>query len=258
MNTMLQAENISFGYTSFKPLINSFSLELRQKELLGLIGPNGAGKTTLFRLLSGYLQPSQGAIFLSGRDVRHLSHRERAGLLAVVPQHVKFPLPYTVRQLVKLGRTSKLSPLLPLSDNDHQAIRDAINRMELDELADAPFDQLSGGESQRAILAAALAQEPTVLLLDEPTASLDLKHTVKLMELLDQLRGDGLAVMMISHDIELAARRCSRLILLNKGGIVAQGAPRDVITQELILKAYGCKVTVCRGQHGEPLLSHSA
>jgi iron complex transport system ATP-binding protein len=256
MTEILKAEKLSFAYNTAKPLLHELDLTVNRGDFLGLIGPNGAGKTTIFRLLSGFLKPHSGSVSLHGKDIRVISHRERAKIMAVVPQFITSPMPFTVRQVVEMGRTSRLSNIMPLSVEDRQAVQQALDEMDLVNLAENYFNQLSGGERQRTMIAAALAQEPEILLLDEPTAALDLGHTVKLMAILNSLRQRGITVMTISHDIELMARYCRQLILLRNGTILASGTPNEIITPEQIENAYGCKVEIVNGPQGEPLLSH--
>lgn len=241
---LIEAKNLQFGYTPDNLFLKDLSLGVQSADFLGLIGPNGSGKTTILKLLSGFLKPFSGKVFVKGQEIIHLNARDRARILAVVPQFVMSPMPYTVRQVVEMGRTSRLPLFAPLSHEDHEKVEKAINDMDLNALKSHRFNELSGGERQRTIIAAALAQEPEMLLLDEPTAALDLGHKIKLMRILKKLQSDGIAVMVISHDIELMARYCERLVLLHQGKVIASGRAPEIIRPDLIKQAYDCEVTI--------------
>jgi iron complex transport system ATP-binding protein len=256
MSAKLSAENISFAYPDTPPLLHDFSLELEPHSFTGLIGPNGAGKTTVFKILSGSLVPHKGRVCLNDRPIREIPHRERASRLAMVPQFVSTPMPYSVRQVVEMGRISRLSRFGWITRHDREQVERAMEEMDIIDMADKPFSNLSGGERQRTVTAASLAQEPEILLLDEPTASLDLGHSVRLMELLTELQSKrGMAIMLISHDIQLSAHYCSRLVLLRHGKIIADGPPDTVVTPEIIGETYHCRVETVKDSAGRPLLS---
>jgi len=242
MANVIQADKLKFGYSSEKLLLTDLSLSVRHGDFLGLIGPNGSGKTTILKLLSGFLQPFSGKVILKDQEISTLSSRERARILAVVPQFVMTPMPYTVRQIVEMGRTSRLPLFAPLRSEDHDFVEQSIKHMDLENLQTNLFNELSGGERQRTIIAAALAQEPEVLLLDEPTAALDLGHKIKLMRILKKLQERGIAMMVISHDIELMARYCDRLTLLYEGEVLISGTASEVIQPHFIKQAYDCDV----------------
>ena len=256
MKTGLHAENIYFSYPESSPLLEDFSFDLEDNSFTGLIGPNGAGKTTIFRILSGSLMPQRGMVYLEDKPVRDVPHRERASKLAMVPQFVSTPMPYSVRQIVEMGRISRLSRFGWMSRYDREQVEVAMQETDISDLANKQFSNLSGGERQRTMAAAALAQEPDILLLDEPTASLDLGHSVRLMELMVELQSKrGMAIMIISHDIQLCAHYCSRLVLLNQGKITADGTPAEVVTPDIIGRTYQCRVETVKDSTGRPLLS---
>ena len=252
MADVIQAVNLQFGYSHDKLLLTDLRLSVQQGDCLGLIGPNGSGKTTILRLLSGFLRPFSGEVILKNQKILTLNSRERACFLAVVPQLVITPMPYTVRQIVEMGRTARLALFAPLRHADHELVEQALNDMDLQSLQKHRFNELSGGERQRTIIAAALAQEPELLLLDEPTASLDLGHKIKLMRILKKLQARGIAIMVISHDIELMARYCARLTLLCEGKVLASGTAAEVIRPHLIKQAYDCDVEVSRNLDNIP------
>jgi iron complex transport system ATP-binding protein len=252
MAELIKAVNLEFGYNEQDMLLKDFNLKVESGDFLGLIGPNGAGKTTILRILSGFLEPLSGEVILKEKDIANVSSRKRAGIMAVVPQFVMTPMPYTVRQIVEMGRTASLPLFAPLSRHDKEIVQQSIDDMDLGSLSSHRFNELSGGERQRTIIAAALAQQPELLLLDEPTAALDLGHKIKLMRILKKQQERGIAVMVISHDIELMARHCKCLSLLYKGKILASGTAKEVIQPHLIKQAYDCDVEVKYAQNNVP------
>ncbi len=240
---LLDVRNVTFGY-SRQPVFYDVSLQVRSGEMLGLLGPNGSGKTTLLRLLSGVLLPDEGYVLLRGGDLRRWPRRAIARSVAVVPQELHLPFDFTVEQLVGLGRTPFINLLGTQSRRDRLLIREAMRVTGIATLAGRAFNELSGGERQRVLVAMALAQEPQLLLLDEPTAHLDIKYQIETLELLQLLnREHGLTVMAAMHDLNLAARYFQRLILFQRG-IVADGAPSAVLEAGLLSRVYGVQVQV--------------
>lgn len=256
MKSILNADRLTFGYCPDNLLLDKFNFGIEDKSFTALIGPNGSGKTTVFNLLTGYLKPLSGSVCFRDSSLKHIALRKRARLMAVVPQSINSALPYTVYQLVAMGRISRLSRFAVLSKHDKAQIEYAMTVMDISDLREQQFNCLSGGERQRTVIAAALAQEPEVLLLDEPTSSLDLGHANSLMRLLQQLNRDKqLTIMLISHDIQLAAHYCQRLTLMKAGKIIADGRPDAVIKPEYIMKAYNEPVNVICDDNGNLLLS---
>ena len=253
---LLKFEHVSFAYPGRGTLFAGLDLAFRKGEFAAVIGPNGSGKSTLLKLACGMLRPAAGRIVLDGRPLADLSAKERARKLAVTFQLADRTIPYRVRDLVMLGRIAHRKFYEPYNDDDVQAADRALASMEMADYAERPYAGLSGGEQQRVLLAAALAQEPEMLLLDEPTSALDLGSRFRLMKLLRAFAVKRkLTVVMISHDLELAARFAQRLILLNEGKIVADGGPADVVTPENIRSAYRCPAEVVIGPSGEPLIT---
>ncbi|HEY7347065.1 MAG TPA: ABC transporter ATP-binding protein [Ktedonobacterales bacterium] len=243
MNTLLQLENVTFGYES-QPLFADTSLSLETGEMVALLGPNGTGKTTLLKLATGALRPQRGRVLLDGRDLRSLARREIARRVAVVPQESSTPFAFTVRELVSLGRTPYLSFLGTESFADHRAIQEALEATGTGPLAGRIFNELSGGEKQRVVLALALAQQPDLLLLDEPTTHLDLKYQIGVLEVAQRLNQErGITIFATMHDLNLAARYFSRLILFQRG-IVADGPPVEVLQSRLLSRVYEVPVEV--------------
>jgi len=226
------------------PVVDRVEVTVADGEWLALIGPNGAGKTTLLRAIAR-LVPFSGEIALAGRPVTELSRGELARLVAVVPQEPTTPPWMTVAEYVLLGRTPHLGPLAKEGARDRDAAARSLARLDLLPLADRRLGTLSGGEKQRVVVARALAQEARIVLLDEPTASLDIGHQQQALELLDGLREEsGLTLVAAMHDLTLAALYADRMVLLDGGRVAADGAPGDVLTEEAIARHYGASTDV--------------
>ena len=226
------------------PVLQDVSATVEEGEWVALIGPNGAGKTTLLRALLG-LVPAGGSLRANGSELRELSRRELGRRLALVPQVPSLPPHMTVSEYVLLGRTPHLGYYRTESRRDRAATAAALARLDLLAFAGRRLGTLSGGERQRAVIARALAQEAPVLLLDEPTPSLDIGRGQQALELVDELRGDGgLTVLSAMHDLTLAAQYADRLLLLDRGRLVAGGTPVEVLRPELIARHYGAQVRV--------------
>jgi len=253
--TMLSVHSLCVSYTD-KEVLHDIDLQLARGELLGLIGPNGSGKTSLIRALSGVLRPASGQINIQGQDLSVLSEGERALRVAVVPQIAPLPPVFTVFECVALGRTPHLAWLGRLAPVDLQHIQQAMQAAEISHLSDRRAGELSGGEHQRVILARALAQACPILLLDEPTAHLDMQYQVALMRTISRLaHEDNLAVMIALHDLNLASRYADLVALLIHGRLDAVGDPGDVLTVERISNAYNLPVEVIRHPfHQVPLI----
>lgn len=225
-------------------VVDGVSFAVEAGEWVTLIGPNGAGKTTLLRSVAGLVRYG-GEIRLDGEPMRSLRRRELAQRVALVPQVPLMPAAMTVREYVLLGRTPYVSYIGRESNHDHAASEQALARLDLGSLAGRELGTLSGGERQRTVLARALAQEAPLLLLDEPTSALDAGRQQEALELIDELRLDaGLTVVATMHDLTLAGLYAPRLLLLSGGRVVADGAPPEVLTQELIAEHYGARVRV--------------
>lgn len=251
-SNMLSAENISFKYEGAPaPLLDDFSFSVSEREFSCLIGPGGAGKTTIFKILSGFIRPDSGKVLLRGRPISDYHATDRARLLAVVPQTARSSLPFTVRQIVGMGRFARLSRFASLSKPDRAHIDEAMEMMDVTRFAEKLYNHLSGGEKQRVRLAAALAQEPSIMLLDEPAASLDIGHSAALMKLLRRMNTErNIAIVIISHDIQTSAAFFDRMVLLREGRILADGNPSEVMTESLIGETYNCKVSIFTSPEG--------
>lgn len=240
---LLQVENLAFGYGDLA-LLYGVQVRIESGEMVGLLGPNGSGKTTLLRLLSGILQPQQGRIVLDGRELTHWGRRGIAQRVAVVPQELQVPFAFSVEQMVALGRTPFVNLFGSRTSRDREIVSAAMKLAEVDRLAERIFHELSGGERQRVTLAMALAQQPRLLLLDEPTSHLDIKYQIEMLELVRRLNHEtGVTVISAMHDLNLAARYFPRLLLFQRG-IVADGGPAEVLAPRLLQRVYGVAVQV--------------
>jgi iron complex transport system ATP-binding protein len=242
MSLLIEGLSVAYGR---RRVLHAVSLAVQPGEVLALIGPNGAGKSTLVRAVSGVIPADAGTVRLDGQDLLALAPMSRARRLAVVPQAVSLPPAFTAWETVLLGRTPYLNFLGQVSVRDEQVARRALERLDALDLAERRVGELSGGEQQRVLLARTLAQSTPVLLMDEPTAHLDLQHQLALMESARELaRQDGLAVLIALHDLNLAARYTDRLALLVAGRLLALGTPAEVLTPQTILQAYRVQVEV--------------
>ena len=241
----VDAQAVSFSVEA-KTLLDRVDMRAERGQFVGLIGPNGAGKSTLLRTLSGVLRHQQGAVWLEGSDLGAMPARDVAAMLALVPQIAPFTQGFTAFELVLMGRYPHLGRFEVEGQADDRIARDAMLLTETDHFAPRTLDTLSGGERQRVFLARALAQQPRVLLLDEPTSNLDILHQLTILGLVRQLVDNGLTAIAAIHDLNLAARYCDRLVLLSNGGVVTEGAPEDVLTPETIESAFGVRAAIYR------------
>lgn len=246
---------VSFAYSGAEPLFRELDLSFQAGEFAAVIGPNGSGKSSLLKLGTGLLQPDGGQILLNGSDLAGMPHRVRARQLATVFQLTGNAIPYTVQDVVRLGRIAHRRWWEMYTKEDQEAVFHAMASLDIAGYAEKFYSELSGGEQQRVLLAAALAQKPQILLLDEPTSALDLGHKFQLLKLLKDLADtEKIGIVMISHDLALSARYAGRMILLDHGRILADGAPQEVVTGENIRNAYHCDVTILNGPAGEPVI----
>ena len=235
-------------------VLDGVDLEVRAGEVVGLLGRTGAGKTTLLRVASGWLRPAAGRVSIEGRDAGALGRRERARAVALVPQETAIGFSFSVAEVVLMGRTPHLGWLGFEGARDLAVARDAMERLGIGELAERSMLELSGGERQLAIVARALAQEPRLLLLDEPTAFLDLRHRIEVLSHVRAFARGGGAALVVSHDLGLAARFCDRLVLIGAGRVLAAGAPAEVLVEARLREAFGIEASVLAGPDGQPVV----
>lgn len=246
MSAKITVEDVHAGYSGAQ-VLNGVSFELAGSEFVGIIGPNGSGKTTLLRTMSRALVPTSGFVKLDGKDIYKIPAREYARKVAVVPQDTMVAFDFTVMEVALMGRSPRLGRFAVESARDEAIALDALRRTGTDHLKDRPINALSGGERQRVMMARALAQEPEVLLLDEPTSHLDISFQFEIMDLVKGLnRERGLTVLAVLHDLNLAGSYCDRLVILGRGTIQASGLPEQVVTSENIRRVYGAEVWVRR------------
>jgi len=245
---ILNAENINFGYKQ-EILLENFNISINEGDVLGIIGPNGAGKSTILKILNGFLKTHSGTVTLLGKNIAHIANLERANIIGTVPQNIFSSMPYTVREIVEMGRYTKISKFVNLSKKDNHKIDDVLKELDIAHIANSIFSNLSGGEKQRTIIAAALAQEPKILLLDEPTSQLDMGHAVSLMKKLNILQHKkNISIVIVSHDIQLLANYVNRIILIDNGNIIKDGSAKDVLNKNLIENIYQCEVEIIKSK----------
>ncbi len=253
--TQIQTQNLTLGYQN-KSIINNFDSMIEGGSIVGLVGPNGAGKTTILRALAGLLEPQDGDVYLNKTNIRQYSKEKRARTLGWVPQRESFSWSLNVEEIVALGRAPHRGWLLPYSAHDQEIIEKALARTELHSLSQRPVDELSGGEFQRVIIARALAQEPKILLLDEPTANLDIHHQIQVMDLVQELvQKEKMTAIIAIHDLNLAARYCKKMILLNHGSTHSMGTPEQVLTSKNLAAVFGVDAHLYRDPYGHWALS---
>ena len=244
MTSSIHANSLNISYGSL-PVIRDVSFSVSKGEFFIVIGPNGSGKTTLLKVMAAITPFQGGNLEILGNPMEKYTRKSLARIMALVPQTVPEDLPFTVRELVLMARSPHMGLLGLEGDHDIQRAEEAMAFTGMETLADRKMDQLSGGERQRAFIARAICQDPQIILLDEPTAALDLAHQVRVMDLMEKLRTEkGLTIVMVSHDINLAAMYATCLMLLKKGRIIKMGIPSEVLTFKTLEEAYECPLLV--------------
>jgi iron complex transport system ATP-binding protein len=250
--SLLEARDLVVRYGGGRPALDGVTCAICGGELLAVVGPNGSGKTTLVRVISGLLGPERGEVTVDGRPLSRWRRADLAGVLAVVPQGETVTFPLRIDETVMLGRYARLGPLAAPGATDHAAVKEALARCDVADLAARTIDTLSGGEWQRVRLARALAQEPRVLVLDEPTTSLDIRHEMELFELVRRLVDGGLAGLVITHHINLAARYADRILLLSAGRVAGEGRPAEVLRKDTLRAVFDWPLAVTPWSDGSP------
>ena len=245
---MLEVRDLHFSYGR-EPVLEGVSFDAAAGVLCGLFGPNGSGKTTLFRCCLNFLK-YRGRVSMQGQDASRLGVRGLARLAAYVPQEHKPPFPYLVREVVLMGRTPHLGSGFAIAAEHHSAAEQAMEQLGLSGLASRPYNQLSSGQRQMVLLARALAQDTPLMFLDEPTSALDFKNQMRIWGLVRDIAAAGKTVVVCSHDPNHVAWYCDTVVMMNRDGIAARGAPRQVMTQEVLDKIYRdvCHVTEIHGR----------
>lgn len=244
------AENLCFGYKPENPILQDINLSLTGNKLISIIGPNGVGKSTLIHCFNKILTPSSGNVFVNGKEIREYKYKELAKIMGYVPCSTMDTFPLTVTDTILLGRNphKKWGSL----DNDLLKVKEVLEKLGIEDLAMRPFNELSAGQHQKVVLARGLAQEPEILLLDEPTSNLDIKHQMGVTKLLrDYAHESNVLVIMISHDLNIAAKYSDEVMMLHNKNIYAYGKPAEVITPDNIRKVYNIDSDVVSA-HGSP------
>ena len=254
-DTLADLTDVHAGYSlpsgDERPVLRGISLAMAPGELTALVGPNGSGKTTLLRVLTGALRPWRGTVSFDGRPIDAWRRDALARRVAVLPQHLELPAGFRVAELVEMGRTPHATSLFGSTAEDEAAVTRALADADALELAHRSADELSGGERQRVLVAMALAQEPQLLLLDEPTLHLDLAHQVSLLTAIRRLRARrGLTVLAVLHDLNLAAEFAPRIAVLHDGALAADGDPSRVLTPGLVERVFGVRVAEAHAADG--------
>ena len=249
MNLSLQEISHDYGRG---PVLRGVSLEVGAGDFLAVIGPNGAGKSTLLRVAAGILRPREGQVKLGGEPIETLGRTAVARRLALVPQESALAFPFRVLEVALMGRHPHLGAWQLEGREDLEAARQALNRVGLEGLEDRRFQELSGGEKQRVILARAIAQRAPLLLLDEPTAYLDLRHQVGIYDILADLNAAGATIVAVTHDVNLAGAYCRRALAMSDGSVRAQGAPTEILRRDLLEEVYGVALRAIPAGDGRP------
>ncbi|WP_053954962.1 heme ABC transporter ATP-binding protein [Inediibacterium massiliense] len=244
MSMDVNISKLSFGYKDTK-ILEDISFYIPSRAFMSIIGPNGSGKSTLLKNISSVLKPQSGNVKIGEKDIHKMSYKEIAKIIAVVPQETNIEFRFTAEDIVLMGRSPHMNRLQSESTNDYKIVRDAMKSTHTDHLKDRFINELSGGERQRVIIARALAQEPKIILLDEPTSSLDIRHQIEILQLIkNSNQKEGRTVVAVLHDINLAARFSTHILLLKNGKIIGSGSPDEVITVENLKNAYGMDMVV--------------
>lgn len=247
----LTVQNVFFGYENSEDTLIGVSAAFQPGAFVGIVGPNGSGKTTLLKVISGELRPKSGDVLLDGTKISRIPGKKLARKMAVVPQKTHLSFQFSALDIVMMGRNAHIKRFQSETENDVRMAREAMAQVGVLELQNRLATTLSGGEWQRVIIARALCQDTKVLLLDEPVASLDIKHQIEVLALSRSLTHEKARVSLcVMHDLNLAAHYCDRLILMNKGKILCDGAPDRVLTEKNIRGAYGIESVVSRDENG--------
>jgi iron complex transport system ATP-binding protein len=256
MTRCLKAESVAYAYERERAVFSGVNASVTSGEIVGIVGPNGSGKSTLLRVLCGLLKPSGGRVTLNGRSLSSFSGTERARVVAFLPPAVNPAFALTVFEVVCLGRYPHTGPFGALRPYDKAVAERCLRDTESEGLRSRDFMTLSGGERQRVLLASILAQEPEILLLDEPTSALDIHHQIEIFALLDRLARNGYGIAVVTHDLNLAARFCDRLLLLAANHtLLRTGRPEAVLTEDILSRTYAAPIRVSRHPvTGAPLI----
>lgn len=246
MNIVVQ--NICFSYDSH-PILQDVSLNVKEGQVVSIVGPNGAGKSTLLKCMVRLLKPQAGTVYLNGKDIAGKNSRELAKAMGYVPQNTKDVFSFTVLETVLMGRKPHVS--WEIGDEDFRVVTQVMHFLGIEDLAERPLEQLSGGQKQKVFVARALAQQPSIFLFDEPTSNLDVRHQLEVFATIKQLaEGEGRTVIIVVHDLNLATRFSDVLVMLKQGSIFAVGKPDKVINEDNIRDVYNVSAAIIETKYG--------
>lgn len=241
--SILEVKDLYFSYGQ-KRVLKGINLKVDKSEMIGIIGANGSGKTTLLRNISGYLKPDKGSVLIFGKNIRSLSVKERAKLIGYVPQDIIYDFEFTCYDIVMMGRIPYLRRFQSEGKEDKEIVREAMEMTNTWQFKDKPVRELSGGERQRVYIARTLAQRPKILLMDEPVSHLDIKYQIEVLSIAKELSSNGILVISVLHDVNLASQFCDEIVIMREGTIMAKGEPRKVLTFENIKLAFSIDVQI--------------
>ncbi|MCH7623988.1 MAG: ABC transporter ATP-binding protein [Nitrospinae bacterium] len=245
-NAILQLEDVCFAYDR-DPVVKHLSMRVEPGEFIGILGPNGSGKSTLLKLLGGILKHDSGNVKFREKDLHGYKRKVLAQSIAWLPQEHEMVFPFRVAEIILMGRHPYLSPWTFEGQKDFDIADRAMRTTETTHLSERQFNEISGGEKQRVMMACAIAQEPEVMLLDEPTTALDIKYQLEILNILLELnRNNGMTLILAMHDLHLASKYCRRLILIDKGNIVKDGTPEEVLQKGILETVYGVQLKILR------------
>lgn len=251
---LIGARNLTFAYAE-KPVLEDISLDFQAGEFTGVIGPNGSGKSTLLKLIAGILPSPPDTVFFKDRELSDYKKKELAAAMAWIPQEKQMAFSFKVIDIVLMGRHPYLSPLSFEGRDDYRIAQEAMALTQVTEFAERSFTEISGGEKQRVMIASAISQQPEVMLLDEPTAALDIKYQMEILKILKRLNEqEGKSLILAMHDLHLASKFCQRLILLKKGKVFCEGPPSEVLKKEILEEVYEVKVKILHDDEDGSLL----
>lgn len=248
----IAVQNVCFAYDSH-PILKDVSLNIQKGQIISIVGPNGAGKSTLLKCMVRLLKPQSGAVYLDGKDIAKKKSQELAKAMGYIPQNTRDVFPFTVLETVLMGRKPHLT--WDVGDEDFRVVTQVMKFLEIENLAERPLDQLSGGQKQKVFVARALAQQPHIFLFDEPTSNLDVRHQLEVFATIKRLaETEGRTVIVVVHDLNLASRFSDILVMLKQGAIYAVGTPDDVITEDNIREVYNVSASIVETQYGHYVL----
>jgi iron complex transport system ATP-binding protein len=251
---LIETKDLTFAYDE-EPVLRDISLNFQAGEFTGVIGPNGSGKSTFLKLIGGILPSSPETVFFKNQELRQYRKKELAVSIAWIPQEKQMAFSFKVIDIVLMGRHPYLSPLAFEGEDDYRIAEEAMKQTQVLEFAHRSFNEISGGEKQRVMIASAISQKAEVMLLDEPTSALDIKYQIEILSILRQLNeAENKSLILAMHDLHLASKFCKRLVLLKEGRVFCEGPPTEVLKKEILEEVYGVKVKIFQDDEDGSLL----